>query len=205
MNKSGDLRGTRERILAAALNEFAEHGLAGARVDRIATRAGINKAMIYYHFDSKQALYDHTLMAMMEAGVSRLSAQITEGVGLEDILRAIARFHYESFQPDDRLSRIMLRELAGGGESIKRLLPQLAGKEDLRVMIVRAIEDGKRHGRYRDVDTRQAVISFVGMSLLYLMIAPMANQVWGIDDDTQFRKQRPDAIVDLFLYGLEAR
>src|ERR1700710_1354647 len=44
-------------ILAAARDEFAEHGLAGARVDRIAERAGLNKRLIYYYFGSKDELF----------------------------------------------------------------------------------------------------------------------------------------------------
>src|ERR671931_624754 len=46
-----------DQILAAAALEFAERGYAGARVDRIARRAAVNKAMLYYHFRSKQQLY----------------------------------------------------------------------------------------------------------------------------------------------------
>ena len=46
-----------DRILAAAAVEFAARGFAGARVDRIARRARVNKAMLYYHFHSKQGLY----------------------------------------------------------------------------------------------------------------------------------------------------
>jgi len=48
---------TPDKILKAALVEFAEYGLAGARVDRISKRAGVNKAMLYYHFSSKDNLY----------------------------------------------------------------------------------------------------------------------------------------------------
>ena len=48
---------SRERILAAALREFSEHGLAGARVDRIAQRARINKRMLYSYFGAKNELY----------------------------------------------------------------------------------------------------------------------------------------------------
>ena len=46
---------TRARILAAAMSEFAHHGLGGARVDRIARRAGANKRMLYYYSGSKEA------------------------------------------------------------------------------------------------------------------------------------------------------
>ena len=48
---------TRQRILEAAVSEFAANGLAGARVDEIAARAGANKRMIYVHFNSKEELW----------------------------------------------------------------------------------------------------------------------------------------------------
>ena len=48
---------TIDRILKAATKEFSEAGFAGARVDEIANRAGVNKATIYYHIGDKQALY----------------------------------------------------------------------------------------------------------------------------------------------------
>jgi len=48
---------TRQRILDAALREFSASGFAGARMDRIATAASVNKALIYYYFDSKENLY----------------------------------------------------------------------------------------------------------------------------------------------------
>ena len=48
-------------ILAAARDEFAEHGLGGARMDRIAERAGLNKRLIYYYFDDKEKLFEAVL------------------------------------------------------------------------------------------------------------------------------------------------
>ncbi len=52
---------TKTRILDAATAEFAAHGLAGARVDRLADRAGVNKQLIYAYFSSKEGLFDATL------------------------------------------------------------------------------------------------------------------------------------------------
>ena len=63
---------TRARILAAAALEFAERGFGGARVDRIARRARVNKAMIYYHFKSKQALYRSLLRDLFTLVGNRL-------------------------------------------------------------------------------------------------------------------------------------
>jgi TetR/AcrR family transcriptional regulator len=202
---SKDLKSSKERILSAALDEFAELGLSGARVDSIAAKAGINKAMIYYHFDSKEALYDEILKAHLEAGVTDLSKEITESMALEDALRAIARYHARGLRANDKVSRIFLREIAAGGERIQSILPNLAGKEEIRGTIVRLIEEGKQSGEYRNIDTRHAVISFVGMSMFYLIMAPMVNQIWGIEDETEFTEQRIEAIVDLLMHGLKAR
>jgi AcrR family transcriptional regulator len=53
-----DAQATRQRILEAATTEFAQYGIAGARVDRIAEVAGCNKAMIYAYYTSKDQLFD---------------------------------------------------------------------------------------------------------------------------------------------------
>ncbi|MBL0887142.1 TetR family transcriptional regulator [Myceligenerans indicum] len=56
-----DSEATKRRILGAATTEFAEHGLAGARVDRIAQKAAANKQLIYAYFGGKEELFDHVL------------------------------------------------------------------------------------------------------------------------------------------------
>ena len=71
--KSGrDPEKTRQRILDAATAEFARHGLGGARVDRLAERAGANKRMLYYYFGSKDELF---LAALEEAYAHIRSAE----------------------------------------------------------------------------------------------------------------------------------
>lgn len=61
-----DSQGTRKRLLAAAFGEFAQFGIAGARVDRIAAAASSNKAQIYHYFGSKDALFDAVMAQVVE-------------------------------------------------------------------------------------------------------------------------------------------
>ncbi len=63
MVKKDDTRG---RILCAALDEFASKGLSGARVDKIAQLAKVNKAMIYYYFNSKEELFNQLFQSELE-------------------------------------------------------------------------------------------------------------------------------------------
>src|SRR5436190_23918806 len=103
-----------EQILHAAALEFAERGYAGARVDRIARRARVNKAMLYYHFSSKERLYRTLLRQMFTRAAERLRAIADgDGTSAEKVDRAIAGMaafiREHTFFP-----AIMLREVAEG-------------------------------------------------------------------------------------------
>ena len=63
---------TRARLLAAATDEFAAHGIAGARIDRIEAAAKANRALIYSYFGSKDGLFD----AVMDAAVARVLSEV---------------------------------------------------------------------------------------------------------------------------------
>jgi AcrR family transcriptional regulator len=203
--KSQDQKGSRDRILEAALDEFARYGLAGGRVDRIARSAGINKAMIYYHFDSKEQLYLEVLETQVRGRAETVAREFENRKDLEGILEFIAETYYRFLAPGSKLAPLFLREIAGGGENLKRIVPDLVIHKDLPRKLTSIIEKGKAEGRYRDIDIRQAIASFVGMCFFYLLAAPLVNEVWGIKDAQKFRDERPKAVVDLFMRGMEAR
>src|SRR5947209_10702234 len=80
-----------DRILAAAAVEFAARGFGGARVDRIARRARVNKAMLYYHFHSKQGLYRTLLRRTFTIAAERMQAIAAgPGTAAEKVDRVIA-------------------------------------------------------------------------------------------------------------------
>jgi AcrR family transcriptional regulator len=68
-----DAEATRRRILAAATAEFAAHGIAGARVDRIAAAADANKSLIYTYFGNKEELFDAVFEAMVATTVEEVT------------------------------------------------------------------------------------------------------------------------------------
>src|SRR5258707_13198395 len=72
---------TRASILKAALEELSHEGVAGARTDEIARRAGVNKALLYYYFKNKECLY----AAALEQVFSGLSARVAAGLEREDV------------------------------------------------------------------------------------------------------------------------
>ena len=95
-----DAAATRRRIVAAATAEFAEHGLAGARVDRIAGAAATNKAQLYTYFGNKDALFDAIFWARVEANVD--SVRWTA-----DDLPGYAVRLYDAYLDDPALVRLL--------------------------------------------------------------------------------------------------
>jgi AcrR family transcriptional regulator len=73
-----DSSATKARLLDAAFTEFAAHGIAGARVDRIAEAAGANKRLIYVYFGNKEQLFDAVLHRALEAGAESVPFDSTD-------------------------------------------------------------------------------------------------------------------------------
>ena len=196
---------TQEKILRIARLEFANNGLEGARVDRIAENAGVNKAMIYYHFRSKDDLYQAVINEHMEQIANFLQRNIMEAGEYDNLFLRISEFLHALLKDRKEFMPIMLREIASGGERIKTALTSLISEKGITKSIREIIEAGINEGRFREIDSKQAIISFLGMNIFYLILAPAINAVWEIEDEQDFRKRRPQAIADLFLHGLEIK
>jgi len=194
---------SKQKIIEAATTEFAQFGLAGARIDRIAKNACINKAMIYYHFHSKENLYQTTIDEQIGSVAEKLAGHFAEGVNLEQALRLASEQYHDLLAPHSRFRSIFLHEIASGGEHLKQALLRIITQRGIPRTIFRMLEEGKQEGRFRDVDSRQVMLAFVGMNFFYLLAAPVANLIWEIENEEEFRQKRPAALVDLFLHGVE--
>src|SRR5437773_7626041 len=107
---------SRQRLVRAAATEFAARGFAGANVDRIARAARLNKAMIYYHFKSKAALYREILRDMFGAARARILEVSASDRSPEDKIRAYIAAIAAEAEARPHFPPIWLREIAEGGE-----------------------------------------------------------------------------------------
>src|SRR5574341_2160153 len=89
----GDSEQSRAAILKSALEEFAQEGLAGARIDHIARAAGVNKALLYYYFRDKESLYGATLEHVFSGLSERLGAVLEQDLPPREKIIALAGAH----------------------------------------------------------------------------------------------------------------
>jgi TetR/AcrR family transcriptional regulator len=164
-----------DRILAAAALEFAERGFAGARVDRIARRAKVNKAMLYYHFKSKQGLYRALLRQTFSLAAARLqeiaALDVSPAEKVDRVIAGIAALVREHAH----FPAIMLREVAEGGAHLDRAtLTALAGVPRAVGAIV---QQGVAAGVFRPVNPVFAYFSMLAPIVFFLAGTAIRDEI----------------------------
>ena len=148
--KRGGARDSRAAIVRAAAIEFAERGYDAAGTDRIAARARVNKAMLYYHFGSKRDL-DLEVVRDMVRTVGIRARTIADGAGTaEQKLDAWIAAIVEEAAARPWFASIMLREVAAGAPHFDAHTFQLMN--DVFAAVRDIIEQGQRDGVFRPVD-----------------------------------------------------
>jgi len=196
---------TRQRILDAASRDFADRGFSGARVDEIARRAGVNKAMLYYHVGNKQDLYTAILKRNFDRLDEALVGAVTAEGSTPDRLQATIAGVARALKANPDHPRIVLREFASGGanlqpEVLERLVKILG-------MVRNLLADGVRSEEFRATDPIMTHLTLVGASLILNAVTPLADRVAEIDPEIRFPDDDADVglfLTDLLLNGITA-
>lgn len=164
-----DAAATREALLHAGAVMFAESGFDGVRVDALARRAGVNKAMISYHFGGKRGLYRAVLRSAFEELQAGLG-DVDQAKGAEARLAALIDvFARVATQRRPNFPAMLLREALGGGTELYESLPYVA---EVARRIASIVEDGRRAGSFRRVDPVLTHLSLIGALAFFFATAP---------------------------------
>lgn len=163
---------TRLELLEAGAFVFSRHGFDGARTQAIADRAGVNKAMISYHFAGKAGLYEAVVGHLVDEVRPRLAElrEDLESTAPERLGRLIAAMG-EAFRRRPELGAIILREhLAGGARLSRELMTRHIGEffATTRAIVMR----GVARGELRPVDPHALHLSLVGAVVFFIASEP---------------------------------
>lgn len=166
---------TRERLLAAAREEFAARGFDGAKVDRIARKARINKAMVYYHFPSKAALYLAILREQFSAVATAVSGARAEGgppvVQLGRYIDTIA--HVALARP--HFPPMWLREIAEGGRHLDASVFAELGR--VLEVLASILKEGREQGAFRAAHPFVTQMGIMAPLMFFAASAPARMRV----------------------------
>ena len=129
--------------------EFAGHGLAGARMDAIAAAAGVNKALLYYYFRSKDELYAAVLDEFFQRLEARIGRALDSGASAGERVLLYARAHFDSVAESPYYARLFQGEMMSAGREgsphLSHIVDQYIRPISLRVL--RSSAAGHRGGR----------------------------------------------------------
>ncbi|MDQ0140230.1 TetR/AcrR family transcriptional regulator [Cupriavidus necator] len=196
-----DPEGTRRRILAAATEEFAKGGLAGARVDQIARRAETNERMLYYYYGSKEGLF----LAVLEKQYANFRAA-EEQLHLVDEdpvegVRALARFVWDWYYEHPEFIRLVNSENLHEARHLKNSAQLQQLINPVVDVLADVIRRGQQRGLFRDhIDVPQfyLTISALGYYVLsnrYTISAVIGRDVASQQEHDRFAELHTDMLL----------
>lgn len=166
---------TREQLMTAASQLFAQHGFDGVSSDEIAQAAGVNKAMINYHFGGKEALYEAILGEVLGRATQILSELRDAPLPADEKLGLFVEGYSRLAGERPALPAMMLREVMSGGRFVgPRLLPAFIG---VFACVRAVVEQGIAEGTFRPVNPLLTHLTIVGSLTFYFSTAPFRERM----------------------------
>ena len=167
--RARDADRSQKDILRAALAEFAEHGLGGARMDRIAERAAVNKRLIYYYFENKESLF----LAVLEGAYENIRGEETQlnltQVEPTEAIRRLISFTWNYYLAHPEFMTLLNSENLHRARHLKTSAKVRSMHSPLVATLADVLARGHRTGEFRaGVDPVQLYISIAGLSYFYL-------------------------------------
>lgn len=169
-----DREATRLALIAAGEEVFAQRGFEGATYELIAEAAGVNKALIAYHFGSKEGLYDAVITALAGEAVRNVAEALDESGDAEANFRAYVRALAGAFWRRPSFPAIILREYLGGAMQ-ERPAPFAAVLQFYR-MTERLYEAGRKARIFRKLDPHSLHLAIVGPLIHFTIAADLRRR-----------------------------
>ncbi len=195
---------TSARILDAAEEVFAERGYAGCRVAAVAAAAGVNKAMLYYYFGNKSALYQAVLERTLRriAGLAQGALADPEAPPAQRV-ESFLRGYFRLLRDRPRFPRIVMREILDGGERLAPLIAPLL--PTLVASFGQGLVLGQASGQLNpEVDPRFAAMVLLSPFVVFANTAPFFEGVLGLGGEEAAARYEHTAIT-LLMDGLRVR
>jgi TetR/AcrR family transcriptional regulator len=205
MGSRGQPEESRAAILQAAAEEFAAHGVAGARTDAIAREARVNKALLYYYFKDKETLYgavlDNAFSGLKKAVFRVLDSELPPG----EKIMAYAGAYFDFIASNELYPRLMQREMMRAREGHSQHIEKVVKNyiQPIFVRVSEVLREGIAKGEFRPVNPAHFVPSIVAMIVFYFSSAPMMQKIVGFNPLTPERiAERRAAVLDFISAAL---
>ncbi|WEK35252.1 MAG: TetR/AcrR family transcriptional regulator [Candidatus Pseudobacter hemicellulosilyticus] len=191
---------TEQKILEAARLVFLEQGMAGARMQDIADRAGINKALLHYYFRSKEKLFEVIFLEAATRFMPRVSILFEADMPVFDKLHAFTDAYISMLMENPFLPAFMIGEMQKQDPTV--FLERIwGGKRPAVQIFAKQVEREIAAGIIKPIQPAQLVINLMALCIFPFAARPMAKLVWDINDQQFFAlmNERKTSVADFII------
>ncbi|HMA99591.1 MAG TPA: TetR/AcrR family transcriptional regulator [Spirochaetota bacterium] len=202
---------TKAAVFRAAIDEFIACGFYGARMQRIADRAGVNKAMIHYYFRNKKTVYTEVLDNALEILIIELNSIGSEELKIEKKLGQIVDVYIRIFSKYNNYVKLLLYEVIRGGAELRKLISAKSSRIPLNPAngaIYTYFKKEIKKGRLKKINVIQLFISIVSQMAPLFFVKDMFKDMIKIPGMqklvfNKLVKNRKKFVIDLILNGIK--
>lgn len=196
---------TEEKILQAAEVEFIKNGHAGARMQEIANRAGINKALLHYYYRSKDKLFAQVFKIAITKFIPKIGKMLESDIGLFDFIRTFVNQYGKIIMKNQFIPIFVLSELRRNPDMLADAIlssginPELFSKK---------VYKAKQEGLIMDIDPRNLIINMLSMIIFPIAAKPLLQRI--LFDNKEkgyhaFLEQRLELIPDFIINSIKTK
>lgn len=193
---------TEQKIFDAAHEVFIQKGMDGAKMQEIADRAGINKALLHYYYRSKEKLYEAVARVILGQAAPVVSRLIESGLPLEEKIRHFIDFYIGVISKNPFIPLFIISEINKHPERfIEAILPKELPKPQV---FMRQVEEEIAAGRIRPINPKHLIINIVSMCIFPFIAKPMARFALGLNSAEMklFLEERKEQVTEFVLAAL---
>ena len=199
--KPRNAEATRAKILSAAIDEFANRGLADTRTDDIAAKCGVNKRLVYYYFGTKEGLY----LAALESAYADLTA-LEHAIDVDHLepkaaIAALINLKIDYYIANPHFISFLNMENLYKAKTLRKSKRLNEFKTPLTQVISRILERGEKEGIFRsDIEPIDLYISICALGFMYFANQHTLKVIFNRDlMSAESLKRRRETIIDLIL------
>ncbi len=178
-------KNTEKIILEAAKIVFLEKGFDGSRMQEIADKAGINKALLHYYFRSKEKMFDAIFQEAFQQFIPHVAEIMSSDKSLLKKIELFVETYITMLSEHPHLPIFILHEINRRPEQLVNTIKNFGIQPEL---LIESIQKEIKKGAIRKIDPRQLIVNMIGLCIFPFAARPIIQRIIFENDDIQFDK-----------------
>lgn len=198
---------TEEKIIEAANSVFEKKGYDGTKMQEIADRAGINKALLHYYFRSKDKLFEMIFGIAFKKLIGELEFLFDTEIPVTEKVKIFIDKHTDFIAMNRHLPLFIINEVNRRPEIFIKLLAGIYQKDDRLNKLLKQIEDETKAGILKPFDPRQIFLNMIAMNIFPFAAKPLVKGILNMSEAEfkQFIEERKKIVTEIVINSIAVK